>query len=83
MGAFLAAYLAAVFGLTSPALPPAHVPFHVTVNGNALVTTHPLAAGQEIYCGGIAETVHMVRDDHGAFVFTVTPKLAKSGTCST
>ena len=75
--------IAAVFGLASPALPPAHVPFHVTDNGGVLITSRQLTPGQVITCGGIAYTVHQVRDDHGAFVFTVTPKLPKSGTCST
>ena len=71
-------------GFVVPSSPaPAHVMFHVTDNGGVLVTTHQLAPGQEIYCGGIAYTVHQVQDDHGAYLFTVTPHLGKSGTCST
>ena len=50
MSAFLAAYLAAVFGLTSHAPPaPAHVPFAVTDNAGVLVTQHHLKAAQVIY----------------------------------
>ena len=76
--------LAAFFlSLTSPVTPALHTPFMVEDNGGVLVTTHQLVPGQVITCGGIAYTVHQVRAAYGTYTFTVTPKLAKSGTCST
>ena len=81
MGALPRRDLAAVFGLISPARFMSRSMSLLTVGRP--ITSRQLTPGQVITCGGIAYTVHQVRDDHGAFVFTVTPKLPKSGTCST